>query len=274
MRLLSMRTKMQFFNSFHFEWNAAKENDWPKIRKNFVAAYISSYCKRTVEELQFGSEVYQHAKDFFNKHAQNGYQDLLENVIKPLTKYLSHEKNPLLEESNLIKEHFDDLFENENAAKARQYIIKLIMLQHYFEEDFDQEHKKIHSGSKKIDYLIVRFSDHPVAFFATELNYKSGHVYLRFVTVSPAFHNLGLGKNSLMQIAKHYPQATGMELYTRNANHAAKGFYNHEGFKASLFDFKEHDLLDSMRCHFPTDDSTSHPESFVGYCKLMKPSFS
>jgi hypothetical protein len=47
-----MPSKVQFFNNFQFVWNSAQENDWPKIRRNFVAAYISSYGERTLDELE------------------------------------------------------------------------------------------------------------------------------------------------------------------------------------------------------------------------------
>lgn len=226
----------------------------------------------SLKELQYDDKIYKKAADYFEQHLQQGYSNCYQKIIRPLEMYFSHLKDPLLTETTHLHRHFDNLLEDEDTLAERTQLIKLLMLQHYFEDDFNDEYNKIKQG-QRINYLVVRFEEQPVAFFSTELNYKSGHVYLRFVTVAPAFHQLGLGKAALNEIAKYYPESTGMELYTRNANHAAIGFYEHVDFKSGPFDFSERDLLSQLYYYFPTSDATSHPECFKGYFKLTSPVF-
>ena len=252
-----------------FEWNAANQFDWPIIRRNFVAAYISSYQNRSAEELNFNHEYYQQAEQQFNgsyqKGLKEGFDVLFEEMIRPLQFYLHHGVNALEKECVELKKHLSD--SSFDISLIREKIIKLMMLQNYFEAEFKEEIQKIKSEAKNIDYLIVRFHDQPIAFFVSQLNYKSSHVYLRFVTVEPAFQRLGLGEKALEEIEKHYPDTTGMELYTRKAN-SARSFYTHCGLQEyTQFDFDQPTLTknNDATLHLPEDDATTHPDAFIAF---------
>ena len=260
----------KFFNKHRselsFEWNAATPSDWLTIRRNFVAAFIHAYRSYRLSDLGYKVELQQQAEHFYQKSVNKGLDNLIEEIIKPLQFYLHYEKSPLDEEIKALEQHYLD--PSYDVSKVRENIIKLIMLQHNFEADFYQEHRKILSASKKLDYLIVRFHGQPIAFFVTELYYA--HVYLRFITIAPAFHRLGLGEMILEQVDKHYPDATGMDLYTRNTNSSSHSFYKKCGFREfKQFDFKELclDATSSEKLYFPSDDGTDDPESCIGFSR-------
>ena len=101
----------------------------------------------------------------------------------------------------------------------------------YFATEFDQEWKKIKSQQqdKRIHYLVVRYCDHPIGFISCELNPKSGRIYLRWVTVSPACQRQGIGEKMLNAVLKHFPDNLGLELYTRVANKGSQTFYKTQG---------------------------------------------
>lgn len=265
--------KSRFFDKnkseLQFEWNAAKRFDWPIIRRNFVAAYISSYINRSFEELQYDDALKQQAEKIWDEAYSKGYDQINNEIIHPLKFYLSYQNKPLEQECIELQKHFED--KSRDISLIKEMMIKLILLQYYFENDFDDEENKIHSHGKKLDYLIARFHDRPFAFFVCEYNYKSAHVYLRFVTMSPSFHRLGLGEKILEEIVKRYPDATGMELYTRKANHGAQVFYKHCGLiEYQQFDFDKPviELGPRKKLSLPNDDATSHPEAFVAFSKL------
>ena len=167
-----------------FEWNAASDFDWPKIRRLFVAAYVSAYKDMPVDQLDLNPHVVEEAQ---------------RTNTDPLTKYFEH--------------CFDD------------------------EIVFIKAQKK--SDKFKINYLTIKFHDQPIAFIITQLNYKSGRVYIRWNTVSPSFHRHGLGRIMLSAVAKYY-ENSGLELYTRAANTNACEFYKKSGLVAiSKYDFSE-----------------------------------
>lgn len=179
-----------------------------------------------------------------------------------------YEKSPLEDESKKLKLHFDNAKENINSIRDK--IIKLILLKNYFEEEFDTEKENIDKNVKKTDYLIIRFHERPIGFFVCEFNYKSARVYLRFVTIEPGFHRLGLGKKTLRKIISRYPNALGMELYTRKANKGAILFYKNYGFKAfEEFDFEKPTLDSPLKLYFPNDDAYSiennEPNAFIAF---------
>ncbi|STX81363.1 ribosomal-protein-alanine acetyltransferase [Legionella busanensis] len=266
--------KSRFFEksikpNLYFEWNAARNRDWLSILRNFVGAYLSAYIDCTFEELQYPEELKHQAEAIWDRAYAQGYESLINQVIHPLKFYLNFNLNePLKCETNQLEKHFLD--KTYNISLVREKLIKLILLQHYFEHDFSEEKHKIDSQAKKIDYLIARFHDKPIAFFACEYNYKSAHVYLRFVTLSPSFHRLGLGEKILDEIVRNYPDATGMELYTRNANFGAQAFYKHYRFNEYReFEFKKPILsLDKNKLYFPDDDATNNPGAFIAFSKL------
>jgi ribosomal protein S18 acetylase RimI-like enzyme len=269
----------RFFSSKHpeltFDWNSANPSDWPTIRRNFVAAYICSYIDRSFDELMYTNEQVQAATDkwdtIYKKFLTRGMPFIQQALIDPLKFYLHHQTEPLQVECAELARHLQD--KNHDISAVREKIIKLIMLSSYFENDFDEEMHKIAAGNKKIDYLITRFHNQPIAFFVCELNYKSGNIYLRFVTMEPAFHRQGLGQLILNQITKKHPEAIGMELYTRIANHPAKSFYASNGFKDfEQFEFgkPEVSLKPIQTLYFPDDDGTSHPEAFIAFRKARR----
>ena len=265
-----MRNRFFKYNTeLQFSWNAAAITDWPRIQRNFVSAYLSSYQECRYEALMFDESLKKAAEQKWETAYRQGYEKLLQDIIEPLEFYLGfNRKSGLFEtERASLNHHFRG---NANVDELRDTLIKLTMLRSHFESEFLEEKHKIESKTKKIDYLMARFHDQPIAFFVCELNYKSAKIYLRFVTIEPAFHRLGLGEKMLDQIAHHYPQALGMELYTRKANIAAQSFYKHYGFlEFQQFDFWSPtiSLKKSEKLFFPEDDSTSQPNAFIAFSK-------
>lgn len=266
---------MKFFRNHQgikFEWNSASEMDWLRIRRNFIAAYIGAYQDKTLDELMFEDELKEKSeKELSNSlHSKEGLS--FADLVKSIEVYLIHEylqvstnsdPRPLIKEYELLSSSNSDL---KTITQAKERITKLLMLKNYFENEFLQEKRKIDLGSKKIDYLIARFHDQPVGFFVCELNPKTARIYLRFVTVSPAFQGLGLGKEILNKIYKRYPEAIGMELYTRKANYSAIEFYTHCKFKSfENFYFEKMSFENLQQINFPEDDITNHPKAFVAF---------
>lgn len=162
------------------------------------------------------------------------------------------------------------------------------LLYRHFKKDFDAEKEKISNQNNRdryrSHYLIARFHDQPIAFFVCQLNYKSGRIYLRWITMHPKFHKHGIGSAMLKEIANRFPKSKGLELYTRKINESAQLFYTKCGFSPiSEFDFEE-PLLDSEKqpgyfSRFvegwlnneklfpPLDEKTSQPENFIGFAK-------
>ena len=140
----------------------------------------------------------------------------------------------------------------------------------------------------KINYLVVRFHEQPIAFVVTQLNFKSGRVYVRWNTVSPSFHRQGLGKIMLDAIAKYYKNS-GLELYTRASNTTACNFYDKSGLTvASKYNFAEPDAIniqnhakawikspDYRNTIFPPiDEMVENTEKYTAFCKTkLKYSF-
>lgn len=159
-------------------------------------------------------------------------------------------------------------------------------LQLYFEHEFDNEFSRINnqlSHQFKINYMILKFHGQPIAFIASQLNYKSGRVYIRWNTVSPGFQQLGLGRLMLDEVKKYYKNDK-IELYTRILNQGARNFYKRYGmFETSNFYFDEPNgvndnisryaknwLCDSKfkeSIYPPVDEKVSQLSAFVGYCK-------
>lgn len=255
-----------------FEWNKAAHADWVKIRRNFVAAYLCAYEDRSFEELMFGLDLQQGVEKIWNTCYENsldkGFESLFKQIIQPLQFYMDHKKEPLKNELTDLKKHFID--KTHDICAVRLKMIKLIMLKNYFEKELCEEMMKLGS-SKNIDYLVTRYHEQPIAFFVCELNYKTAHVYLRFVTIEPAFHRLGLGKMILEQISKYYPEANGMQLYTRKANHSAQSFYKECGFQEHAFNFGKPTFMSNQTSSLclPENDATDYPKAFVAFNKDM-----
>ena len=96
----------------------------------------------------------------------------------------------------------------------------------YFSAEFDQEWKKIKSqrGGKHIQYLVVRYCDHPIGFISCEQNPKSGRIYVRWITVSPQCQRQGIGEKMLNTVIKHFPDMIAFDSFT-----ATQYFFNHGG---------------------------------------------
>lgn len=255
-----------------FEWNGANQADWRTIQRNFVAAYLHAYEDKSFSELMFKPEVIEKTRDEwkikYEQFLKEGMPFLKREIIHPLEFYMTHKPSALESETKEFEHHLAD--KKYEINKTTDQIVKLLILKRHFESDFKEEKHKIDSKSKKIDYIIARYHEQPVVFFVCELNYKTGFIYLRFVTIEPAFHRLGLGRKMLQQITKRYPDAKGLELYTRRANYSAQSFYKSIGFQEyKEFSFEEPmiSLKPDNKLYFPTDDSTSQPEAFIGFRK-------
>lgn len=279
-----MKNKFFTKNSpdLQFEWNAAKKSDWINLQRIFVATYIFAYKDHSLSQLMFEEKCIHEANKIWDSAYQRGLEAITKEIIKPLQFYFQQEKTILLNykkisaeaQKKLFKTELDELEKHfvdksQDITSVREYFSKLIMLQKYFENDFSQEKQKLDSGTKKLDYLVVRFHDIPIAFFVCELNPKSACIYLRWVTVEPSFQREGLGKIILDKISQRYPDAIGMELYTRKVN-SSNVFYKNCGFhEATNFEFGKPviTLKNAKGLYFPEDDATNSPNAFIAFHK-------
>ncbi len=294
-------------NKIQFEWNAAGVNDWPKIERLFIAAYVNAYknCEQEMLALPHPilKEVEEHWQSCYEKAAQQGSHILEQEFINPLVRYFSHvdkwqsteqkkptKNNPFQEEIDKLAQHFKD--KTIDISKIKKDLIKLSALVHSFKHEFAEEKPKFLNINKQnpygVHYLVARFDDEPVAFFACQLNNKTGRLYFRWVTMSPAFHRQGLGKVMLDEVTKQFPQSKGMELYTRIVNFPVIKFYESSGFKPiKEFDYSEpteippslpkgyftsymKKWLEDKVLLGPLDDNASNVENFVGFRKNFK----
>ncbi|MBP9777979.1 MAG: GNAT family N-acetyltransferase [Rickettsiaceae bacterium] len=220
----------------NFTWNDATEMDWPIIRRLFVAAYKFSYITKNLTELDI-AETYQSAARRMCIAAKVG-EDKSEQYIKEKSLELS------------------------------------------FLADFKSERNKLAfaeiTDPYRMQYLLARTgSGYPVGFIVVQLNYKSGRVYLRWVTINPVVHRHGIGSEMLKLILKRYPECKGLELYTRIANSNAISFYTRCGFKKVDVDSAvEHSVRRPMILRWlrenklfpPEDEGTEHLDSYRGFC--------
>lgn len=254
------------------EWNSAKKSDWKIIRRNFIAAYLSAYENSPSEKLTLPPKILLEAQNTW----ESAYQEtisfnasaFIKKIIDPLKCYFNHRDTPFQSEILKIENHFSD--KSNNIHPVRQYFIQLLSLKNYFDHHFQEEKKAIQMQlkNKKIHYLVVRLHDHPIAFFSSELNYKSARIYLRWATIHPGFHREGLGHLILDQINKEYPHALGIELYTRQVNLSARLFYKRYGFRETFdFQFGKPSFFSAQKntLYFPDDESTHSIENFVAY---------
>ncbi|WP_419421020.1 GNAT family N-acetyltransferase [Legionella sp. D16C41] len=267
----------KFFNrhrhDLRFDWNAASKFDWQAIQRLFVAAYLKSYEGCSLNSLALSEQYIQQAKNRWQKAFKELTLENLEPIrlalIEPLKAYLSYNQQLLEQAFTDIKLHLQG--KNHDIAKTRELLIKLTALKYQFEQDFKEEREKIALHKERLDYLVVRYQEQPIAFFVTELNKKSGRINLRWVTIAPSCHQQGLGKLILEQITNYYPEAIGMELYTRKVNHSAQQFYEHCGFKrAEELQFGRptfENNKDKVILYLPEDDATNTPEEFIGFYK-------
>lgn len=156
----------------------------------------------------------------------------------------------------------------------------------YFEHCFDDEFTKIIDQSKndkfRINYLVVRMYEQPVAFIVSQLNYKSGRVYIRWNTVAPIMQNQGLGKRMLSEVARYYDN-NGLELYTRSTNTKACDFYRKCGLKeVSQYSFAEPKAGEAITpyakmwlqnehyqqtLYAPEDERVTKLEAYTAFCR-------
>ncbi len=201
---------------------------------------------------------------------EDAFNRLMSSLIQPLQFYLFYENNLLGYKDNFLQNEINKLKEyltnpEKDITTVKQHLIKLFKIKCYFEDTFDKEINKI-NNSDKINYLILRFHGHPIAFFTCELNYKSGYTYLRFINISPAFNRLGLATVLLNKVNRYFYDSLGLELYARKDNKAAQIFYKRCGFqKFKVFDFDEPSYSKKRILHFPNDDATEEPEDHVGF---------
>lgn len=263
----------RFFNNhrqdLQFDWNSASSNDWRMIKRNFVAAYLSSYKDQPIDTLNVSN--LEKARQKWVQTYELGLEGIKKDIILPLSFYFSNEKIPFTQELATLTDHFNGLCDD--ISQLSEYFIKLLNLKFYFEKEFEEEFEKIDERIKNINYLVVRFHERPIAFFSTELNFKSARIYLRWVTMEPAFHRMGLGHIALDEIRKYYPESIGMELFTRKANKSAQAFYNRYGLQpTNNFDFVEHGLFkgDKNKLHLPIDDAVKSNDAFVAFVMPFK----
>ncbi|CEG58781.1 GNAT family N-acetyltransferase [Legionella fallonii] len=254
-----------------FEWNAAKEKDWPILRRNFVAAYLCTYMEQAPPKV--GENFARQAEILWEEACELPPKDalnrLMGTLIQPLQFYLFYQTAPLENEIDKIKEYLAN--PEKEITTVKQRLINLFKIKCYFEETFDQEKNKINNNNE-IKYLILRFHEQPIAFFTCELNYKSGYTYLRFINISPAFNRLGLGKIILNEMDKYFSESLGLELYARKDNLSAIAFYKSCAFRQfAAFDFDEPSYFDAPILHFPQDDATKELEEHVGFQRRAYP---
>ncbi|MBI2791163.1 MAG: GNAT family N-acetyltransferase [Gammaproteobacteria bacterium] len=106
----------------------------------------------------------------------------------------------------------------------------------------------------------------------------------RWVTLNPKFHQKGIGRAILNEIERRYPEACGMERYTRKINENSIAFYNKCGFKeVKEIEFDEPDLtiktekpilsqyvtrwLKNDAIFAPLDEKVPNIERFIGFRK-------
>lgn len=276
---LFAQSKRRSRENMIFDWNNASNNEWPIIKRFFVAAYIDSYKKSNLYALALGDDVIEKSKNILDAAYLN--QDLENKLIKSLQQYFIHEDLKKGEKHNIT-----ELFNKaKNDQTSRELLIKFIALSIYFNQEFEEEKSKIiqfnHDENKfnRIEYIIARYHNRPIGLIDCQLNYKTSKVDLRWVIVDPAFHGLGLGKMMLDKIAKRFIGTSGLELYTRRENLSAQGFYEHCGFtRNDTLNFVEPSknlkisdfVLMCVRgkdLYLPASDATSHPDEHVGFSR-------
>ncbi len=285
---------MLFSNFLTFDWNAASESDWKYIERNFIAAYFNAYKDCDLAQLSISPSILREAQEIwdraYSQACKGNAQALALDIFNPLAPLLSHvnsmvtpAKDPLSDQKEALNVHFAK--KSTDIIATKEYLIKLTALRHYFEEEYEGERNKILKQDKgtnqRIHYLVARFEDRPIAFVSCELNYKSGRIYMRWVTMSPSFQRQGLGGMMFEEVRKHFPENTGIELYTRVANHPARSFYTKLGFKdTTKFDFSEPkpgyfatyvskwlSKDTDTKCCAPEDEAVSKTEDFIGFIK-------
>lgn len=282
---------------FKFSWNDAQESDWYYIERNFIAAYVNAYkdtlIYQNISHLAQAEEIWASA---YTQATQGNFKVFDQAIFQPLAPLLSHiyntatpGKEALATDRNILVSHFE-LQKNTDVTVIKENLIKLTALRLHFAELYKMEKDTLikQGNPPHIHYLIARYQDQPVAFFSCQLNYQSGRIYLRWVTMSPTFQRLGLGKRMLEELNRRFPENIGMELYTRVAN-SARDFYRKMGFiETNQYDFSEPSLSDPLSkqpgyfakfvrkwlsaeadrtCFGPTDEAITETNDFIGYAK-------
>jgi ribosomal protein S18 acetylase RimI-like enzyme len=165
-------------------------------------------------------------------------------------------------------------------------------LQLYFEHEYENEFSRIRDQNLhdnfRINYLTIKLHDQPIAFIVSQLNYKTGRIYIRWNIVAPGFQNSGLGKLMMDEVRKYY-QVDKIELYTRTLNKGSRLFYQHYGMtETDQFCFDEPmqsgeklngkeiashvrrwlcDQDFKQKIYPPIDEKVENVSAFVGYCK-------
>jgi len=284
--MLHRRGQPRFFEEkqpeLNLKWNFASQSDWREIERLFIAAYMNSYCLCNIKDLGISNKVEQIARNKLNQaRDQSGHYDIKmldKDILSLLRPYFSHQ-GALQEITQYL-----DLKKPVDSAAFDQVILKLLMLQIYFSHAFTEETKKIAERSAtsldKIHYLIAYFHEHPVAFYVSQMNFKTGHVYMRWVTIAPGFQREHLGDLMLKEVERHFPEATGIDLYTLFVNRAALKYYHQHNFmEVAHLNFAEpkqqtenaryvRAWLNGKKFCLPADDGTDTPDAFVGCMKL------
>lgn len=249
-----------------YEWNKAKASDWLFLKRGFVASYLEIYMSKDDAPIshtgqEYAQYLWEQAKQFPPEQAK---AFLVEMLIKPLQFYLAHKDTLLRNELEEFNQYFAQQRSDIDATKKR--FIHLYAVKSYFEHIFDQEQKQLNEGHS-IEYLILRYHDHPIAFFTCELSY-TGYAYARYLSISPPFNRIGLGQALLTELSEHYPDSLGIDLYARQDNKGALAFYEKCGFtKFKKFDFHEPfpDAKNQDVLHFPKSDAADKPEEYCGF---------
>ncbi len=294
----SAHTMLKHFNvqsrDFTLSWNDASQKDWPLIKKFFISAYLNAYrhCSITDDGGMALNPIWSKKAESFIENVcilsrKVGTKILDKTIFETLEAYFSHTNERFTEERSAIRDKIENKKPSEANIAAMQRLIKYFALIFNFESMFDEEMDKIlkqHHQKRIFDiqYIVARYHEHPIGFISCSQNYKSGNVYLRYVTVSPGFHRLHIGQKMLKAIEKHY-NTSGLELYTREHNKIAKQFYSQYGFVSIKKFWSDEPIKKDNKisgeelklyvekwlsggCLFPPlDDATSRPDLNVGF---------
>lgn len=271
-------------NNFKCTWNDANKTDWQIIKRFFIAAYANAYAYIYKDsgndplelDEQWTTKAQELIDSSLTRVKQIGKQALINEIFSPIKYFYAFDFE---QEEKILFSYAQD-GSLDAARHTFHYIKHLLALIYYFEESYNGEKAAIEQGGVEggspIQYVVARLNDRPIGFISCAQNYKSGQVNLRWVNISPYFQGEGLGRCMLEEVAKRYPHAIGLELYTRKLNKGALHFYPSCGLRPEENIFGSlHELSISKRMGvwlfekglFPPDDDliSSHHNTYIGF---------
>lgn len=259
-------------------WNDASPTEWYAIRKFFIGAYVNAYAYlykdgiKDHDPLELDQKWKCRAQRFLfesvSKARVGGIPVLLDEIFKPLQYFYTLDFQT---EIDTLSDYVTRNLTGETPTLI--YLQHLLALIYFFEDCYQCEKTAIEEQTLKrpysIQYIIARLHDRPIGFISCNQNYKSGHVYLRWVNLANGFQGKGLGRRMLEEITKHFSETIGIELYTRCSNKGAMRFYSSCGLQpvnnisGSL---RAKDWLMRPGLYPPDDDLISaHHETYIGF---------